>query len=103
MPQFLIERGRMNRDILIPKSRVHHLILLDKILLKHLDDFHGDNQRDRNHCIEQDKIGEEDKKTIKMYAKIRPVDVIFRSRHLVVASEDRVCNPSEKTDQYLET
>lgn len=90
----------MDGDVLVPEVAEHELVLLDEILLEHLDDFHGDDEGDGDHGVHEHEVGEEGDEAIDSHAVGGPVDVAVRL--LVVASGDAVPDCAHDAQHYLD-
>lgn len=64
LPQLLIQRSRPHSRPLLPKFTEHELVVVDEVGLRHLYDLDGNDERDRDHGLEEDKVGAENEESI---------------------------------------
>lgn len=59
LSEFFIEGSTPNKCSFLSVLAEHELILVDEVALSHFDYFHGDDERDGYHGVDEDKIGEQ--------------------------------------------
>lgn len=59
LSQFFVEGGALHGHIAISILAEHELVLLDEIFLEYFDDLHRYYQRNGDHGVEQDEVGQE--------------------------------------------
>jgi hypothetical protein len=79
---------------------MHELVLVDENRLGHLDDFEGNDEGNRNHGVDEDKIGAEDEGSIPTNCVAGPGDVLVTV--LVVANENTVQNGYDYAEDNLQ-
>lgn len=83
LAQFFIKGGRADTGPLASEFTVHELVIIYEVGLRHLDDFDGDDEWNRDHGIEQDQIGAEHEETIP-YGRMWPPEDISISFSVIL-------------------
>lgn len=79
---------------------MHELVLVDEDRLCHFDDFERNDQRDRDHGVDEDEVGAEDERSVSTDCVAGPRDVIVRV--FVVANENTVQNGYDYAEDNLQ-
>jgi hypothetical protein len=90
----------LDGDVSIAVCTEHQLVLLDEVLLEHLDYLHGDDQGNGDHGVEEDEIGQELNETIQRDPVARPVYV--RVLFLVSLAVDTVEHCTDQAESHLD-
>lgn len=101
LTQLLIERCTFNFSTFHSPFTEHKLILVNKIFLEKFNHFYWHNKWNRNHCIDKDKISEENNDRIYWCRVSCPINIIVIINSLV--SEHTVKYGNNKAEQYLNT
>jgi len=57
LSEFLIQRCRFDISSFLTEIAIHQSIFIDEVALRKLDDLDGNNEGNRNHCVDKHEIG----------------------------------------------